>query len=313
MTSLIRSIVVLCFSLGIACAAFARPEPQPITQPTLAERGSALYRFNQLDLSSADGTRPYRVWVGIPKGPVPAQGYPAIYMLDGNAALASLEDPMFAGLKGRALPVLVMIGYPVKDRFDVVSRAYDYTPPLPDNAPAPAELARGRRSGGADSFADFIEQRVKPAVTALVKVDSTRQTLWGHSYGGLFAAHVLFTRPHAFQAYVMADPSLWWQGGYVLSQEQRFSTSRPVRVLVMRGTAKTHDKGPQGSSEVSPEAARQLAHRLAVQPNMTVQYQELPLGHGPMFKASLLPALRLAQAEQTRPGPDRATAPAPAQ
>ena len=155
-------------------------------------------------------------------------------------------------------------------------------------------MADGRPSGGADQFAELIAQRVKPAVAALAKIDPQRQTLWGHSFGGLFALHVLFTRTRDFQAYAVANPSVWWGEGVLLGEQQKLAPAKPVRLLMMRGTAPKLERGPAGASEVSPEAARDLAKGLAGRANVAVDYQELLLSHGAMFSASLGPALRFA-------------------
>ncbi|WAH58128.1 alpha/beta hydrolase-fold protein [Pseudomonas silvicola] len=286
---LIRFLLMVFFSGAVATAS-ARPDLSLPSTPNIAQRGSSLYRFTQLDLDSVDAKRHYRVWVGVPKRAAPAAGYPALYMLDGNAVLAALDDQLLGEVHGDALPVLVLIGYAVNARFDVVARAYDDTPGLPLGTPS----ADARPSGGADQFALLIEQRVKPAVAALAKVDPQRQTLWGHSFGGLFALHVLFTHTHDFQAYAVADPSVWWGNGVLLGEQQKLAPANRVRLLMMRGTAPKVGRGPAGASEVSPEAARQLAEGLAGRANVTVDYQELVLSHGAMFNASLLPALRFA-------------------
>ncbi|WP_287810950.1 alpha/beta hydrolase-fold protein [Pseudomonas sp.] len=286
---LIRFLLMVFFSGAVATAS-ARPDLSLPSTPNIAQRGSSLYRFTQLDLDSVDAKRHYRVWVGVPKRAAPAAGYPALYMLDGNAVLAALDDQLLGQVHGDTLPVLVLIGYAVNARFDVVARAYDDTPGLPLGTPS----ADDRPSGGADQFALLIEQRVKPAVAALAKVDPQRQTLWGHSFGGLFALHVLFTHTHDFQAYAVADPSVWWGNGVLLGEQQKLAPANRVRLLMMRGTAPKVGRGPAGASEVSPEAARQLAEGLAGRANVTVDYQELVLSHGAMFNASLLPALRFA-------------------
>jgi predicted alpha/beta superfamily hydrolase len=285
---LIRFLLMVFFSGAVATAS-ARPDTSLPSTPNIAQRGSSLYRFTQLDLDSVDAKRHYRVWVGVPKRAAPAAGYPALYMLDGNAVLAALDDQLLGQVHGDALPVLVLIGYAVNARFDVVARAYDDTPRLRLGAPVGA-----RPSGGADQFALLIEQQVKPAVAALAKVDLQRQTLWGHSFGGLFALHVLFTHTHDFQAYAVADPSVWWDNGVLLGEQRKLPPPNRVRLLMMRGTASKVGRGPAGASEVPPEAARQLAERLAGRANVAVDYQELVLSHGAMFYASLLPALRFA-------------------
>jgi predicted alpha/beta superfamily hydrolase len=290
MNRMICLLFLLVCSTGVVTNVFARPDLSLPSTPNLAQRGSSLYHFSQLELGSVDARRHYRVWVGVPKRAAPAAGYPALYMLDGNAVLASLDDQMLGQVERKSLPVLVLIGYAVNARFDVVARAYDDTPGLPVGAAA----ADARPSGGADQFAELIAQRIKPAVAALAKIDPQRQTLWGHSFGGLFALHVLFTRTQDFQAYAVADPSVWWGEGVLLGEQQKLVPAKPVRLLMMRGTAQKLERGPAGARNVSPEAVRELAKGLAGRANLAVDYQERVLSHGAMFNASLGPALRFA-------------------
>ncbi len=147
---------------------------------------------------SADGQRHYRVRVAVPKTPAPAGGFPALYLLDGNAALMELDEAALERQRaGGHAPVLVFIATDNDLRIDSAARSYDYTPAPADGA---QEDALGRRSGGADAFLALIVDRVRPAVARLVALDTARQTLWGHSYGGLFALHALFARPQGSTA-----------------------------------------------------------------------------------------------------------------
>ena len=50
----------------------------------------------------------------------------------------------------------------------------------------------------------------------------------GHSFGGLFALHTMAERPELFDAWVAADPSLWWDGGVLVrSLEAKPGSGRP--------------------------------------------------------------------------------------
>ncbi|TKI88134.1 alpha/beta hydrolase, partial [Bacillus wiedmannii] len=43
---------------------------------------------------------------------------------------------------------------------------------------------------------------------------------FGHSLGGLFALHILFTNLNAFQSYFISSPSIWWNNQSVLEKEE---------------------------------------------------------------------------------------------
>ena len=188
-------------------------------------------------------------------------------------------------------PVLVMIGYDNDLRTDAAGRAYDYTLPLP------AGLKQPPRSGGADAFLQLIETRIKPAIAAKLAVDPQRQTLWGHSYGGLFVLHTLFTHPTAFQRYIAVEPSLWWGNGMILQEAQQMMARRPAPVARLQlwvGLAERDRAAPPGvkSPTLPADATHLLAEHLAQLDGLAVGYREWPaLGHGAMLDATIEPAL----------------------
>lgn len=287
-------IALLLTSSGVAMATPDRSRP---LGSTLVDRGSAPYLFTPYELASADAQRHYRVWVGVPRRAAPAAGYPALYLLDGNAALGALSDAQLADLDQRGPPVLVFAGYATDLRFDVNARASDYTRPLPGGEPVIDDIARQRRGAGAEVFLDLLEQRIKPWGQAQARIDLQRQSLWGHSYGGLLTLHALFTRPQSFQRYIAADPSLWWQSGFTVQEAQAFNT-RPQTFDLTLPTGGADDPQVRARREaiaaVLANAAEQLVGRLAVIPQAAVRYRRYSeLGHGPMLSASLGPALRL--------------------
>lgn len=281
--------------------AMAQPDLSRPMEPTIADTGSAFYRFQRFNLWSQDSKRHYRIILGIPNRPAPAAGYPAFYMLDGNAALGTLDEALLAELDRTGPPLLVAIGYETPLRFDVVARAFDYTPPTNAEGETWENPERGRRGGGADLFLDLISREIKPRVARLAAVDAKAQALWGHSYGGLLVLHSLFTRSADFQTYIAASPAIWWQDGFILTEEQRFQGAA-ARLLITLGSAEARSRAadparppPPGRAEFPTDAAPKLAVRLQAFPAMRVQLMEFPgLSHGQALAASLPPALRFA-------------------
>jgi predicted alpha/beta superfamily hydrolase len=309
--------VAMCLGLALASVmpAQAQPDLSRKIGTTLADTRSASYRFDEFRLASTDGARRYRVRIAIPKQAAPTQGYPVAYLLDGNAALMELDEPLLASLAASgSAPVIVMIGYDNDLRIDSVARSFDYTPVRGDDgAPEFDPLSPERRSGGADAFLHLIEASIKPQVEQRVRIERSRQTLWGHSYGGLFVLHALFTRPQLFTHYVATDPSLWWGEGFIVKQSGRDMSAvqaADAHLLVIVGTGgkpperrsppddaadpeKLKQRQVQRSS-APPDAARKLVERLQVT-RLKTEYLELPgLSHGETLGASLAPALKFA-------------------
>jgi len=177
----------------------------------------------------ARGGGEYRIFIARPADGTlaPAGGFPVIYALDGNASFATLAQTVrtrssgpFAGIEPA---IVVGIGYPTDAAYDMERRTYDYTPPAkrlwlsprPDGTPWPMV-------GGAGRFLDFIADELMPSIVQDFGGDRRRQALFGHSFGGLFALHTLFTRPSLFRHYVAASPSIWWNDRCVLEDEQAF-------------------------------------------------------------------------------------------
>ncbi|MCW0209220.1 MAG: alpha/beta hydrolase-fold protein [Achromobacter sp.] len=304
----ISAAVLACILAAAAQAQTAAPDSpvRPGMQPlgeTVADRPSAVYRFETHRLDSDDGKRHYRIQIAIPRNAPEAGGSPALYMLDGNAALATLTPADLDKLgQGRA-PVLVALGYDVATRNDVVSRAYDYTPPVFEHGkPVPGPVVRGRVGGGADVFLEFIRAKVKPLVRERAAIDLDREYLWGHSYGGLFTLHVLFTQPQAFARYVVGDPSAWWHDGALVKEWRQFDARKAAgkRVAVLVGT-KPRDPGrpqPGGAEPAAGEdpraAVREMAQGLKAA-GADATYEAFPqFGHGEMIRASLERALEVA-------------------
>lgn len=275
---------------------------QPIGQ-TVADRTAARYRFERFVVTSPDGTRRWRINLGIPKTEAPPEGFPALWMLDGNAALLTFDDALLDELAAADPQVLVFVGYDNEWRIDSAARTRDYTP---------SRVVRGEGEvreevgGGADVFLESIVQAIGPQLAARVATDPKRQALWGHSFGGLFVLNALYKRTGVFQTYAPASPSLWWDEGMLLgAPEQRFFAEHqrpPARVLLMLGGAERYPdhsgrdmSNPRVAAHMrrvtstSSDAAFVLSERLRTLPELNVEYREFDgLGHGPMLKASLL-------------------------
>lgn len=208
------------------------------------------------DVSSREG-KPYRIFIWQPPIPPDAEGYPVVYLLDGNAsfpiAAANLAiQSRRAETTGVRPAILVGIGYPTTNWLDAERRTYDYTPRIerdvlpsrPDDSPWPA-------NGGADNFLDFLQDELQPLIETEFKIDRRQSALFGHSFGGLFVLHTLFTRPLAFRRYIAASPSIWFGSDHLLSEMNAFLTLRESRetrsLLVTVGSLEQTGSGSRQS------------------------------------------------------------------
>ncbi len=168
------------------------------------------------DITSDRNGNIYRVFVYRPDGEAPGQGWPVLYMTDGNAVIGTAVDVMRAQANypsGTNIGhgVIVAIGYPLDAAYDPLRRSWDLGPPPGQTYPPFFENSPEVKTGGAGEFLGFIEEQVKPIVEATHPIDRSRQALFGHSFGGLFVLYSLFTRPSAFTTWVAASPSIYWE------------------------------------------------------------------------------------------------------
>lgn len=200
---------------------------------------------NVRDVTSKTG-RDYRIFVWQPAAGQLHGEMPVVYLLDGNgtfpiATAATAMQSRRPERTGVRPAIVVGIGYPTTLWIDAERRTYDYTPPVPEDA-LPQRPGRDgwSRTGGADEFLDFIADELQPMITAEFNADRDQSTLFGHSFGGLFVLHTLFTRPAVFRNYAAASPSIWFGGDHLMQAKARFKAAQPVlskrRLLVTVGS-----------------------------------------------------------------------------
>ncbi len=225
----IAAIAALC-----ASPAFAQEE----TAQTAQSQGYVLPETEVFEMKAKHGLD-YRIYVSKPEGEAPEGGYPVLYVLDGNAIFAGFAETRRL-LEGSDVgkSIIVGVGYPTDKAYDM-QRLYDLTGGPP---PPPWDATLGKeRSGGWDEFLAFLTGELRTEIGARYEINPDRQALFGHSLGGLFAVHALFSRPDAFHAIIAASPSLFWHKD-MLKAERDFSArlqagkiSKVSRLMVVAG------------------------------------------------------------------------------
>lgn len=166
--------------------------------------------------------REYRIFLSIPPVPPPAEGYPVLYVLDGNAVFGSVTEAMRLQSRephGIEPQVIVGIGYDADVPMVTNERFYDYTEAADaSELPVRRDDSAWPKTGGIEDFISFIEEELKAAIERQCPIDRSRQGIVGHSLGGYFALYVLFTRPEAFQTYIAGSPSIWWKNHSLLKK-----------------------------------------------------------------------------------------------
>ena len=214
-----KTIAVLSMLLGIA---------SPSLRAQTAGGNFSIPGIEQHDLTSGINGLPYRITVALPftYSPDDTAHYPVLYVLDGdpNLPLAALIQWNMTYDDEVPKMILVGVGYQAPNFMGTVAyRTMDYTPVRDDKADSEMTANHHRKmvSGGAAIFLRVMQEEIMPFIQAHYRVSPDR-ALAGHSFGGLFAAYVLFTRPELFRRYLISSPSPDWAGGEIFREEARY-------------------------------------------------------------------------------------------
>ncbi|WP_246020575.1 alpha/beta hydrolase [Paracoccus subflavus] len=231
--------------LAAASAGSALGQPRRDPPPEVADPRSSHFAFGP------EG-RQWRILVGLPAVPPPAQGYSVILSLDG----ATTFPHFWQHRQERAAQspvILFAIGYEGANRrwYDLTSRAMKPIAPILFYRAPPAD----RLTGGREAFLAMIADQLLPELALRYPLDRDDMTIYGHSLGGLFVVHALLSRPGLFARYAAADPSVWWNAGesqreaaaFVAGVRAAGGTIRPgVRLMIAQAgrTRQNHPHDP---------------------------------------------------------------------
>jgi len=228
----------------------------------------------QLKFDAVGMDIPLTISISIPLIPPPKEGYPVLYVLDGEGYFSTAAN--FSIILQNRAAVVVGIGHDALNDKAVIAR---YAPRKPgDNAPigmrdiGPAfnglrdrtltpPIAPENRAptwfnpgagGDVDAFLKLIETEIKPRVEALVSINRDNQALFGHSFGGLAVVRALFTAPLNYRSFIASSPSLWFDANAVLKDEAAFATmvlsgKTTPRVLI---TSAAQEEGGPTTAEI---------------------------------------------------------------
>ena len=189
---------------------------------------------------------------------------PILFVLDSGITFGTAVESMAmrtpTGLTEPA--VIVGVGYDADLASVMRLRTADLTPPAPADKYPEMAAAMGSEYGGADAFLDFLLSELVPAIRERApEASPTRRILYGHSLGGLFAAHALLGRPESFETFAVSSPSLWWNDFAILGQLEGFADTLKARVarprVLVSVAAGEQDPPPVAQPGMTLEATRE--------------------------------------------------------
>ena len=108
-------------------------------------------------------------------------------------------------------PEMIVVGIPNTDR------TRDLTPTHVNADPPFMDSNFTKTSGGGEKFIEFIEKEVMPHIDSAYPTEPYK-ILIGHSFGGLTAMNTLIHHTTLFNAYIVIDPSMWWDHKKLLAE-----------------------------------------------------------------------------------------------
>lgn len=152
------------------------------------------------------------IWVSLPDNYndtvyAPAN-YPVMYLIDPDLffqSMTAVRDAL-TGSYYSYMPDMIIVGILNTDR------SRDLTPTNSFIIHSGQKIYES--SGGANEFAGFITKELMPYIDSIYRTNGFK-LLNGHSFGGLFALNLLLEQPQVFNAYIIHDPSLWWDNNMI--------------------------------------------------------------------------------------------------
>jgi predicted alpha/beta superfamily hydrolase len=208
-----------------------RPAPgtfQPLPMPP-----EMLRRTQYFEVDSVKTGARYAIWVTLPHDydKDPKRSFPTIYMPDGNGMALVAAAASGGNASELIMPlqstIQVCVGYAGEDvAMSLAVRARDLLPPKEYLAPGLLEGLRGIGDDGwipkamaqlyadnlenpaGDRFLAFISEELHPFVAKRWRVDAGELGLFGHSYGGLFAAYAALQPRTIFRYFGASSPGI---------------------------------------------------------------------------------------------------------
>jgi uncharacterized protein len=159
---------------------------------------------------------------------------PVLYMPDGGVAEDFLHVAglvQVGAMNGTMRPFL-LVG------IENTERRRDLTGPTDE----PEDLKIAPRVGRSAEFRSFLRDELMPFIDARYPT-SGQTAIVGESLAGLFAVECFLLEPGLFDTVIAIDPSLWWNGGDLVSRAGALLRARPWRLSTTVWLATSDEAG----------------------------------------------------------------------
>ncbi|KZN56255.1 alpha/beta hydrolase [Pseudoalteromonas luteoviolacea] len=209
--------------------------PLLFVMQAFANEPFTIQNTHTIQVTSKINQQSYELYVRLPKGYNKSKRhYPLVLINDTSYSIATASGILHL-IEGRDIEEVVVVGISYsKGTNPLISRTRDYTPTF-----APEETMGHSReaqqvSGQANSYVKFIETQVLPLVISQYRIDSSRKTFVGHSYGGLLGTYILLHQPELFSSYILGSPSFWYDNKVIFEMEKNYAKHNSVLPATVR-------------------------------------------------------------------------------
>lgn len=171
------------------------------------------------------------VSVALPVRHAALEEVPLLVCLDGPWVFGTVRDAARIMSMGGEAPEAAVVGLSFADRsmgeyLRQRARWYTPTPWVPPEVTGVKGI-EADECGRAAEYLSVIQDTVLPLVEAehLGGTPVSERWLIGHSFSALFGLRTLFTAPTAFDRWLLASPSIWWDDRAVLAEERAFAAA----------------------------------------------------------------------------------------
>jgi predicted alpha/beta superfamily hydrolase len=175
-----------------------------------------------------------RIRIKLPEEYKPGDGkrYDVVYMTDGEWSYDVFSYDYKFAKDENFLPPLILVALPNVYTAEGNMRDRDFLPEKMEDNP---------RAGGADNFIAFLKDEAIPYIDETYPT-SGENSLFGHSYGGLFSMYVLLKEPGLFTNYYCSDPAFQWKNQRMVALAKEVLKQSPElnKTLWINGIEETY-------------------------------------------------------------------------
>jgi len=270
---MVMTIRILGVCALVACTPPAARCPPPPAPAAIASIGETLW----LDSKILGERRTINVYLP-PDYATSGDRYPVLYMPDGGIEedFPHVVGSVDVSIKNAVIRPVIVVGV------ENTERRRDLVGPTV----VADEQQAAPHAGGSERFRSFLRDELKPAIAARYRT-TAESALIGESLAGLFVIETFVVEPALFDAYIAADPSVWWNEQDVVrhaNEHLAWWTAGPKQLYVAT------------SEEVEMERGVEVLMRALdiYTPPVTRTYEPMPHDHhSTIFPTAALHGIRM--------------------